>query len=115
MSDSSALQRATWYQPCATTAFFHGRRKPASVTKTGTHRQEYQFNARHDLLEVINNRAGSQSTVMTSQLLVEHWHGWVNGPTVADALLDRLVHSAYRVVMKGESLRRQKTEEKAAS
>jgi len=72
-------------------------------------------NARHDLLEVIDDRAGSRSTVLTSQLPVDHWHGWINDPTVADALLDRLVHSAYRIVMKGESLRRQKTEEEAAS
>ena len=55
------------------------------------------------------------STVLTSQLPVDHWHGWINDPTVADALLDRLVHRAYRIVMKGESLRRKKTEEEAAS
>jgi len=72
-------------------------------------------NARHDLLEVIDDRAGSRSTVLTSQLPVDHWHGWINDPTVADALLDRLVHSAYRIVMKGESLRRKKTEEEAVS
>jgi DNA replication protein DnaC len=72
-------------------------------------------NARHDLLEVIDDRAGSRSTVLTSQLPVDHWHGWINDPTVADALLDRLVHSAYRIVMKGESLRRKNTEEEAAS
>ncbi|WLI15633.1 MULTISPECIES: IS21-like element helper ATPase IstB [Pseudomonas] len=72
-------------------------------------------NARHDLLEVIDDRAGSRSTVLTSQLPVDHWHGWINDPTVADALLDRLVHSAYRIVMKGEPLRRKKTEEEAAS
>jgi len=43
-------------------------------------------NARHDLLEVIDDRAGSRSTVLTSQLPVDHWHGWINDPTVADAL-----------------------------
>lgn len=72
-------------------------------------------NARHDLLEVIDDRAGSRSTVLTSQQPIDHWHGWINDPTVANALLDRLVHSAYRIVMKGESLRRKKTEEEAAS
>ena len=72
-------------------------------------------NARHDLLEVIDDRAGSRSTILTSQLPVEHWHGWINDPTLADALLDRLVHNAYRIVMKGESLRRKNTEEEAAS
>ncbi|WP_422603761.1 ATP-binding protein, partial [Pseudomonas sp.] len=40
---------------------------------------------------------------------VEHWHGWINDPTLADALLNRLVHIAYRIVMKGESLRRKNT------
>ena len=72
-------------------------------------------NARHDLLEVIDDRAGSRSTILTSQLPVEHWHGWINDPTLADALLDRLVHNAYRIMMKGESLRRKNTEEEAAS
>ncbi|MEW3423879.1 ATP-binding protein, partial [Pseudomonas aeruginosa] len=52
---------------------------------------------------------------LTSQLPVEHWHGWINDPTLADALLDRLVHNAYRIMMKGESLRRKNTEEEAAS
>lgn len=51
-------------------------------------------NARHDLLEVIDDRTGSRSTVLTSQLPVDRWHGWINDPTVADALLDRLMHSA---------------------
>lgn len=72
-------------------------------------------NARHDLLEVIDDRAGSRSTILTSQLPVDHWHGWINDPTLADALLDRLVHNAYRIVMKGESLRRKTMEEEAAS
>lgn len=72
-------------------------------------------NARHDLLEVIDDRATNRSTILTSQLPVDHWHAWINDPTVADALLDRLVHNAYRVVMKGESLRRKTTEETAAS
>jgi len=69
--------------------------------------------ARHDLFEVIVDRAGSRSTVLASQLPVDHWHGWINDPTVADALLGRLVHSAYRIVMKDESLRRKKTEKEA--
>ncbi|MNH10052.1 transposase/IS protein [compost metagenome] len=48
--------------------------------------------ARHDLLEVINHRAGSRSTVLTSQMPVDHWHGLINDLTLADALLDQLVH-----------------------
>jgi DNA replication protein DnaC len=62
--------------------------------------------ARHDLLEVIDDRVGSRSTIITSQLPIEHWHGWLNDPTVADAILDRLVHQSYRLTLKGESLRK---------
>ena len=70
---------------------------------------------RHDLLEMIDDRAGSRTTTLTSQLPIEHWHGWINDPRLAAALLDHLVHNAYRIVMKGESLRRKTTEEQAAS
>ena len=70
---------------------------------------------RSDLLEIVDDRAGERATIVTHQLPVEHWHGWINDPTLADALLDRLVHNAYRIVMKGESLRRKNTEEEAAS
>jgi len=51
-------------------------------------------NTRHDLLKVIDDCTGSRSTVLTSQLLVDHWHCWINDPAVADALLDWLVYSA---------------------
>ena len=49
---------------------------------------------------------------MTSQLPIEHWHAWLNEPTVADAILDRLVHRAHQIALKGESLRR-KLQEKS--
>jgi DNA replication protein DnaC len=62
--------------------------------------------SRHDLLEVIDDRVGSRSTIVTSQLPIEHWHGWLNDPTLADAILDRLVHQSYRLTLKGESLRK---------
>lgn len=61
---------------------------------------------RHDLLEVIDDRSGTRSTIITSQLPIDHWHAWLNDPTVADAILDRLVHRAHRIALKGESLRR---------
>jgi len=61
---------------------------------------------RHDLLEVIDDRSSTRSTIITSQLPIEHWHAWLNDPTVADAILDRLVHRAHRIALKGESLRR---------
>lgn len=68
--------------------------------------------ARHDLLEVIDDRSTSKSTLITSQLPIDHWHAWLNDPTVADAILDRLVHRSHRIALKGESLRR-KAPEKA--
>lgn len=61
---------------------------------------------RRDLLEVIEDRHGMGSTVITSQLPVEHWHEVIGDPTIADALLDRLVHNAHRVTLKGESMRK---------
>jgi DNA replication protein DnaC len=59
----------------------------------------------HDLLELLDDRVGHRSTVITSQLEVKHWHTWLADPTVADAILDRLVHSAHRISLKGETLR----------
>jgi DNA replication protein DnaC len=63
---------------------------------------------RQDLLEVIEDRHGSASTIVTSQLPVEHWHEVVGDPTIADAILDRLVHNAHKITLKGESMRRRK-------
>jgi DNA replication protein DnaC len=59
-----------------------------------------------DLLEVIEDRAGLRSTIVTSQLPVGHWHEALGEPTVADAILDRLVHNAYRLELRGASMRR---------
>ena len=61
---------------------------------------------RRDLLELIDDRHGQAATIVTSQLPVEHWHDVIGDPTLADAILDRLVHNAYRIVLKGESMRK---------
>jgi DNA replication protein DnaC len=61
---------------------------------------------RRDLLELLDDRHGHRSTVVTSQLPVDHWHEVIGDPTLADAILDRLVHNAYRINLKGESLRK---------
>jgi DNA replication protein DnaC len=61
---------------------------------------------RRDLLEIVDDRHGRASTVVTSQLPVTHWHEHIGNPTIADAMLDRLVHSAHRIELKGESLRK---------
>ena len=61
---------------------------------------------RRDLLEILDDRHGSRSTLVTSQLPVEHWHEMIGDPTLADAILDRLVHNAYKINLKGESMRK---------
>ena len=61
---------------------------------------------RNDLLEVLDDRVGTRSTVITSQLPVEHWHAYLNDPTLADAILDRVLHSAHKLALAGESLRK---------
>lgn len=63
----------------------------------------------HDLLEVLEDRHGLRSTVVTSQLPVKKWHDTVGDPTVADAILDRLIHNAHRIELKGPSLRKSRT------
>lgn len=61
---------------------------------------------RRDLLEMLEDRYGRRSTLVTSQLPVEHWHEALGDPTLADAILDRLVHQAYKLALKGDSLRK---------
>jgi DNA replication protein DnaC len=61
-----------------------------------------------DLLEILDDRHGVGATLITSQFPVNQWHEVINDATVADAILDRLVHNAYRLELKGESLRKTK-------
>jgi len=62
---------------------------------------------RRDLLEVVEDRQKRKSTIFTSQLDVKHWHDIIGEPTVADAILDRLVSSAHKIKLNGKSLRKQ--------
>jgi len=59
-----------------------------------------------DLLAVLDDRHGRSSTIVTSQLPVDHWHELIGNPTIADAILDRLVHNAHRLILKGDSMRK---------
>ena len=59
-----------------------------------------------DLLEIVDDRHDRGSTIVTSQLPVDHWHEVIANPTIADAILDRLVHNAHRLTLKGESMRK---------
>ncbi len=59
-----------------------------------------------DLFQLLEDRMHRRSTIATSQLPVEHWHETMDNPTIADALLDRLVQPAYRIQLEGDSLRK---------
>ncbi|MCD6526627.1 MAG: IS21-like element helper ATPase IstB [Desulfuromonas sp.] len=61
---------------------------------------------RRDLLELLEDRYGKKSTIVTSQLPVTSWHEAIGDPTLADAILDRLVHNAHKIELKGESMRK---------
>ena len=61
---------------------------------------------RNDLLELLDDRVGTRSTLITSQLPIAAWHEWLDDPTLADAILDRIVHAAHKIALKGESMRR---------
>ncbi len=61
---------------------------------------------RHDLLEILEDRHSLKSTIVTSQLPIEAWHEYLGDPTLADAILDRLVHNAYKISLKGDSMRK---------
>ena len=63
---------------------------------------------RRDLLEILDDRYGVLSTLVTSQYPHENWHELIGDPTLADAILDRLVHNAYKINLKGESMRKQR-------
>ena len=62
---------------------------------------------RHDLLEILEDRHGLKSTLVTSQLPIDHWHEQIGDPTLADAILDRLVHNAHKIKLDGDSMRKQ--------
>jgi DNA replication protein DnaC len=66
-----------------------------------------QDQERRDLLEILEDRYGSRSTIVTSQLPPTQWHDHIAEPTLADAICDRLLHNAYRIVLKGPSRRKE--------
>ena len=64
----------------------------------------------HDLLEILEDRYGLRATLIASQLPVKLWHEHIGDPTLADAILDRLVHNAHRINLKGGSMRKKKAD-----
>jgi DNA replication protein DnaC len=63
---------------------------------------------RRDFLEICDDRYNRRSTILTSQVPVAKWHAQIGDPTIADSILDRMVHSAYRIELSGESMRKKK-------
>jgi DNA replication protein DnaC len=68
---------------------------------------------RHDMLEIVEDRYGRGAILVTSQIPVDRWHDLIGDPTLADAILDRVVHNAHRIQLRGESLRKKKAQENA--
>jgi len=66
---------------------------------------------RRDLLEIAEDRYGRSATLITSQIPVDRWHDLIGDPTLADAILDRIVHNAHRLTLRGDSLRKKKAQE----
>ena len=64
---------------------------------------------RNDLLELLDDRVGGRSTLITSQLPLELWHDYIGDPTLADAILDRLLHNAHKIHLEGEESMRKRT------
>jgi hypothetical protein len=65
---------------------------------------------RRDLLEIVEERYGRKSLLMTSQVPASDWHAIIGNPTLGNAILDRIVHNAYRIELSGDSLRKHKAE-----
>jgi DNA replication protein DnaC len=63
---------------------------------------------RRDFLEICDDRYQRRSLILTSQMPVAHWHEQIGDPSIADSILDRLIHNAYRIELKGESMRKKR-------
>jgi DNA replication protein DnaC len=72
--------------------------------------EKLNLGQRNDLLEIMEDRHGAKSTLITSQLPVTQWHNAIGDATLADAILDRLLHNAHKLKLKGESMRKVKSE-----
>lgn len=80
-----------------------GRTRSSNSRTASLNEQE-----RRDFLEICDDRYNRRSTILTSQLPVEKWHAQIGDPTIADSILDRVVHNAYRIELSGESIRKKK-------
>ena len=69
---------------------------------------------RNDLLELLDDRVGSRASILTSQLPIEHWHEYLNEPTLADAIMDRLIHCSHKIHLQGKESMRERASKKTA-
>ena len=69
---------------------------------------------RRDLLEIVEERYGRGATLITSQIPLDLWHDLIGDPTLADAILDRVIHNAHRLQLRGDSLRKKAAQTIAA-
>ena len=84
----------------------------SSLTLRKTKKQRSVFESKEDrrnLFDVLEDRNLSCSAIIVSQIPIENWYDMIYSPTIADAILDRLVHNSYKIELKGESMRRKKT------
>ena len=82
-----------------------------ALTRHARAREAHEME-RRDLLEVVEDRDGTRSTILTSQLPVDEWHDHFGDPTVADAICDRILHRAHRIVPQGPSRREEEAPKK---
>ncbi|WP_352893524.1 ATP-binding protein [Mesorhizobium sp. M1342] len=82
------------------------RVQPLILVDWGTHSLADQ--QRLELLEIFEERYRRKSTLITAQLPIAHWHAMIGEPTIADAILDRIIHNAQRITLEGDSMRKQK-------
>ena len=68
--------------------------------------EKMSLNQRNDVLEIMEDRHGLRSTLITSQLPIDQWHKAIGDATLADAILDRLLHNSHKIKLKGESMRK---------
>jgi len=82
----------------------------AVLRRTAQRRAPLSAEQRRDLLEIVQDRYRTGSLIITSQVLVERWYENVGYPTLADAILDRVVHNAHRIELKSERLRKKRAD-----
>ena len=98
------IQRIQWRKGSCSYPFENSRAWPLFPLPFPTIDSATRF----DLLEIIDDRAASKATIITSQLPIEHWHTWIGDATIADAILDRIMQRHHRFTLTGDSRRPEK-------